>query len=689
MLQFGRRVAVSSLVGLLGLLLGAQVIAAPPLTAASRSRAAIVPGLSINAGGPASGVTTARGWSADRGWKGGRRATIDGPVSGTTQDVLYRTARVGVRGYSLRLPASGTYRLSLLFAEPRRSRSTARVFSVAAEGRTLVRDLDVAERVGTRAALRLTRTVVSRGRRLDLRFSSTRGSAMISGIRARRVAPGNAPSARSVASVSSGRVGNGLASTRAVMMSRPTASLRGSRTVLRYRVLTGKPTRFRYLMVALRRPGGADVGADTGVLVNTSVRGRRHFTAFQTLDSGTWIAATAYSVTGSKWVVGPSRKFTVKPDKPRGPGRTKPPSDPGGPGPTSAHRPFLVEHGWDVSTASEIAARRSQVDSLPFDGVSVRPQVEPLGRSTVSSAAAAQDLAALPAMTNVTHNFLLMRMLDNAPAGAPHAYDFYDDALWARIAQNAASYAAAARAASGFDGIMIDTEYYGVGPNPWNFGASTAPWTYSETAGATPGRSAAQAQAKVQARGRQVMDAIRAAWPGAKVMFFRAAWLSEPASFTPDRFDGNNVAWANELNGPFVVGFVSSAQGSQAQIIDGTELYTQRSLADFRNVYSWAKTGLPDHGGRIVPAGDVTAAGYKSHISVAQVVYDRDVLNSYATLSPAVLGDLVAMSLRTSDTYTWMYTESFDWRSTGWPATRVTPAYVDAVAAARSSWTAP
>jgi hypothetical protein len=182
------------------------------------------------------------------------------------------------------------------------------------------------------------------------------------------------------------------------------------------------------------------------------------------------------------------------------------------------------------------------------------------------------------------------------------------------------------------------------------------------------------------------MDAIRANWPAAKVMFFHGAWVSEPASFSPTRFDGNNVAWANELVGPFVIGFVSSALGSEAQVIDGTELYTQRSLTDFQHVYRWAKSGFARSGGRIVPAGDVSAAEYEHHISVAQAVYDMDMLNGYGALSPAEVQRLVGWSLKTSDSYAWMYTEAYDWRATGWPSTQVPADYLVAVEQARQSW---
>jgi hypothetical protein len=83
----------------------------------------------------------------------------------------------------------------------------------------------------------------------------------------------------------------------------------------------------------------------------------------------------------------------------------------------------------------------------------------------------------------------------------------------------------------------------------------------------------------------------------------------------------------------------------------------------------------------------VSAAEYENHISVAQAVYDRDVLNGYGVLSPAEVQQLTSWSLKTSDTYAWMYTEAYDWRATGWPSTEVPADYVAAVEQARRSWT--
>lgn len=63
----------------------------------------------------------------------------------------------------------------------------------------------------------------------------------------------------------------------------------------------------------------------------------------------------------------------------------------------------------------------------------------------------------------------------------------------------------------------------------------------------------------------------------------------------------------------------------------------------------------------------MSAAEYESHISVAQAIYDMDMLNGYSALSPAEVQRLVGWSLKTSD--------------------QVPADYLVAVEQARQSWT--
>jgi hypothetical protein len=351
--------------------------------------------------------------------------------------------------------------------------------------------------------------------------------------------------------------------------------------------------------------------------------------------------------------------------------------------PVPGPKPKLIQHGWDVNYAADIAKHAARIDALPFDGLTVRVAHEPFSSKPVSLQEAQNDLAAMPVLTNVKHNFLIFRMQDGSNSNRL-PYNLFSDPIWATIADNMANYASAAAATGLFDGIVIDNEYYGTSPvYQWDFGATTTPWTYSAKAGVTPGHQAADAQAIAQARGKYVMDAIRAAWPTVTVMMLHSPSTSEPASYAYLR--GNDVAWANELMGPWFVGFVESAMGTPATVIDGGESYWQRSPSDFQAAYNWLKAGFANHGGHIVPSGAVTAAAYNATIKVNIGVFDRDVASDYATLSAATVQELLTYGLRFADGYEWFYSEAFDWRGTGWPKTPVPQEYMDAVAAAKEA----
>jgi hypothetical protein len=347
-------------------------------------------------------------------------------------------------------------------------------------------------------------------------------------------------------------------------------------------------------------------------------------------------------------------------------------------------KPFLIEHGWDVSTATQIASKAAKINALPFDGLSVRLENEPIGTKPVSFATAQAELNPMPTLTNVKHNFVIFRLLDST---RPLPYDLYDDAIWNTIASNTANVARAAAATGKFDGIIIDPEYYGSSSvYPWDYGASTTPWTFSATDGATPGRHSAEAQAKAQARGKQVTDAMRAFWPNIKVWTFYGAWVSEPASFTATRMKGNNVAWANELLGPWVAGIVQSTVGTPATVIDGGESYRQRTPTDFQNAYNWLKTGFATFpGGKIVPPHGLASTDYNSKIQVCIGVYDGDVANGYRGFSAAKVQELLTYGLRNADQYEWFYSEQFDWRGNGWPTRPVTQQYINAVRNAKQN----
>jgi len=331
---------------------------------------------------------------------------------------------------------------------------------------------------------------------------------------------------------------------------------------------------------------------------------------------------------------------------------------------TSTHK-LLIHHGWDMPTVGQVANHAALIDSRPFDGITV--SLGSLSGATISGTAHsvseyANALAAMPALRNVTHNFICLQLTQSN-------YNWYDNTLWATAAQNAANLATAMKATGKFDGIFLDVEYYGGGTNLWDYPT------------ATPSSTAADAANLVASRGKQVADGIYNAWSSAAVLVTYGAWVSDPATSLPGY---NNVAWANELMGSFDVGITESAYNHVGSTyVDGGEVYTLRSLSDFQALRNWEKTGLADSGSALIPSS--FDSGYKSVISASVGVYDYDMNNGYALLSASVWQSLLSNALQTADKYVWAYNEAYDWLGTGYPAATVPQAYLDATAAARAS----
>ena len=347
----------------------------------------------------------------------------------------------------------------------------------------------------------------------------------------------------------------------------------------------------------------------------------------------------------------------------------------------SDHGPWLIEHGFDVSTAAQTAANAGAISELPFDGISIKPEHNPCSAVAVDPAAAVADLAAMPDLGSVRHNFVLCRFYDNATGDGTSPYDIGNEATWTALTANLAAYAEAARQSGRFDGVMIDTEYYGKGPNPWDYDTEARPLDGVYPA-ERPWQLPDEARAAAQARGKQVADAIREVWPDVVIFALRGVSLSDPATFDPGHLGGNQVAWANELSGPFHMGLIESVSGTKATYVDGGESYRQRSAADFERAVAWLATGMADSGGPMVPSGAVSADDYKRTVSVATNVFDRDVTADLAAFSADEVAQLLVAARGATQTYYWFYSEQFDWRGTGHPTS---PAPSDAVAALKAA----
>ncbi len=139
-------------------------------------------------------------WAADQpytaggfGFIGGNGFATTADIADTSDDALYRTNR-NATSFEYRFGlASGSYEVSLRFAEIRgRSAAVgARVFDVTIEGATVLNDLDVFATVGANTALDRTFDVTVADGTLNVGFLGSVGNAMVSAIAVQSAATGD------------------------------------------------------------------------------------------------------------------------------------------------------------------------------------------------------------------------------------------------------------------------------------------------------------------------------------------------------------------------------------------------------------------------------------------------------------------------------------------------------------------
>lgn len=103
-------------------------------------------------------------------------------ILGTANDDLFRSNAWDIKYHWTEVPAPATYRVRLLMAEDFWSEPGKRVFDVTAEGRTVVRDVDIAKAVGKGRAYEVSFPVTVTDGRLDLTFDAKADKPLISAV---------------------------------------------------------------------------------------------------------------------------------------------------------------------------------------------------------------------------------------------------------------------------------------------------------------------------------------------------------------------------------------------------------------------------------------------------------------------------------------------------------------------------
>jgi hypothetical protein len=130
-------------------------------------------------------------WSAEHGFTGGWNITNAGPstvITGTADPALYHTERYGMTGFSQAVP-SGTYNVTLKMAENYFTSANSRVFSVTAEGKLELSDIDIFKAVGKHAAYDRSFTVAVTDGTLNLGFIASKNYAVVDAIEISQAAP--------------------------------------------------------------------------------------------------------------------------------------------------------------------------------------------------------------------------------------------------------------------------------------------------------------------------------------------------------------------------------------------------------------------------------------------------------------------------------------------------------------------
>ncbi|MEO0683179.1 MAG: hypothetical protein AAF192_22560, partial [Pseudomonadota bacterium] len=309
---------------------------------------------------------------------------------------------------------------------------------------------------------------------------------------------------------------------------------------------------------------------------------------------------------------------------------------------------IVVSMQHEGARTAGILENLAHLETLPFDGMVVQiPDSWNAFKPGWEGAAEDLDVWLDPldgVFERLTANYLFLAIDDPG--------DLFDDAAWAQAVANVGELAAAA-ARHGFKGILFDNEEYF---QAWtNFPENYPPED------AARGLDAYREQARQ--RGREVAEAVDAAFPDAVVSVLHGPYVSTPGEAgDPPGIEGQvGDASLHELTGPFFTGMAEGA-GPQMRLLDGGMLYALRSRADFARMRDHRLTDTPD---RIDwPADPALLEGWEDRIGVSHKVYTEEFPTGFPQTPASFERSLINAALH-SDDVVFAFSElgQFDWLS--------------------------
>jgi len=293
------------------------------------------------------------------------------------------------------------------------------------------------------------------------------------------------------------------------------------------------------------------------------------------------------------------------------------------------------------SSVSSVVANHTYIDTLPFDGIMVKfPDYQDvLSQSYVANYAKLfNQLSPMKGLLQkVTHNYASVLGGNTTPP------DPFDD--WTQEINNWVILAEAIRDA-GMEGIFFDNEEYNV--HIWQYPANCK---YAST------KTASQYQQQWRLRGQQVAQAILAQWPTFKMMHL----------IGPNRSVHNVPAGAMFQGDPDWMGgyfFMGMFAGAPGHIINGGELYYNRTVSQFANWLNFDQTTLtqPPQSPPLISSSLFST--WQAQNNQLFGIYDQDTVGSPA-MTPSVLQQTITNALPYVNTFVWNYSENLDWLTPG------------------------
>jgi hypothetical protein len=138
--------------------------------------------MNIDAGGAGLVASDGSVWAADSGFTGGKVNSTAHTITGADNSTVLRSYRFGMSAYSVPV-TNGSYRVTILMAEPYWKAAGKRIFSATAEGVAVFSNLDLYAVAGHDVQVARTAVVTVKDGALSLAFKATANNSVISGLR--------------------------------------------------------------------------------------------------------------------------------------------------------------------------------------------------------------------------------------------------------------------------------------------------------------------------------------------------------------------------------------------------------------------------------------------------------------------------------------------------------------------------